>query len=111
MVNTEPKLDENHEETTELNMINFRGGGNEVSDARSVDVNASCGSSTKAAIFLDDAIRAGGFGARDDIGSFLPVASDFTDFEASLRDAQDYEESKEEIGRPGLGWAEVKNQK
>ncbi|KAI3471717.1 hypothetical protein Pfo_028367 [Paulownia fortunei] len=48
--------------------------------------------------------RAGGFGATDDISSFLPVASDFTDFEAYLRDARDYEDLDEEISRPGLGW-------
>lgn len=48
--------------------------------------------------------RAGGYGATDNISSFLPVASDFTDFEASLRDARDYEDLKEEITRHGLGW-------
>ncbi|KAK1386597.1 Mediator of RNA polymerase II transcription [Heracleum sosnowskyi] len=85
VVNAQPKLDANHEDTTELSGSDFKG--------------------------EDDAVRAGGFGARDDIGSFLPVASDFTDFEASLRDARDYEDPKEEIGRPGLGWAEVKKQK
>ncbi|XAR68473.1 hypothetical protein NMG60_11003597, partial [Bertholletia excelsa] len=58
----------------------------------------------EASISSDDVIRAGGFGARDDIGSFLPVASDSTDFEASLRDARDYEDPPEEICRPGLGW-------
>ncbi|KAK9128831.1 hypothetical protein Syun_017628 [Stephania yunnanensis] len=51
-----------------------------------------------------EGIPAGGFGARDDIGSFLPVAIDSTDFEASLRDARDYEEPQEQINRPGLGW-------
>lgn len=55
----------------------------------------------------DDFTRAGGFGARDDISSFLPVASDFTDVEASLRDARDYEDPQEEICRPGLGWTDV----
>ncbi|CAK9183831.1 unnamed protein product [Ilex paraguariensis] len=58
----------------------------------------------EASIRADDVLRAGGFGARDDISSFLPVASDSTDFEASLRDARDYEEPQEEICRPGLGW-------
>lgn len=111
VVNSQPELDENHEDTTKLNAISLRGGGNVVSGASFVNVDACSESSTKAAIFLDDAIRAGGFGARDDIGSFLPVASDFTDFEASLRDAKNYEDLKEETGRPGLGWAEVKQKK
>ncbi|KAA8518107.1 hypothetical protein F0562_015581 [Nyssa sinensis] len=43
----------------------------------------------------------------DDISSFLPVASDSTDFEASLRDARDYEDPQEEICKPGLGWTEA----
>ncbi|KAF5182648.1 hypothetical protein FRX31_027764 [Thalictrum thalictroides] len=55
----------------------------------------------------DDVVRAGGFGARDDIGSFLPVAIDSTDFESSLRDARDHEEPQEQINRPGLGWTET----
>lgn len=58
----------------------------------------------EASIRTDDVIRAGGFGARDDISSFLPVASDSTDFEASIRDARDYEEPQGEVSRPGLGW-------
>ncbi|CAI8613917.1 unnamed protein product [Vicia faba] len=58
----------------------------------------------EASITPDDVIRAGGFGARDDIGSFLPVAGDSTDFEASIRDARDYEEPQGEVSRPGLGW-------
>ncbi|CAI9099786.1 OLC1v1036660C1 [Oldenlandia corymbosa var. corymbosa] len=62
----------------------------------------------EASISADDVVRAGGFGARDDISSCLPVASDFTDFEASLLDARDYEEPQEEISRPGLGWANSK---
>ncbi|XP_047318786.1 uncharacterized protein LOC124922104 [Impatiens glandulifera] len=62
----------------------------------------------EASISSDDVTRAGGFGARDDISSFLPVASDSTDFEASLRDAREYEDPQEEIKRPGLGWTESK---
>ncbi|KAF3442001.1 hypothetical protein FNV43_RR15917 [Rhamnella rubrinervis] len=58
----------------------------------------------EASITADDVIRAGGFGARDDISSFLPVASDSTDFEATIRDAREYEEPQVEICRPGLGW-------
>ncbi|KAI3471342.1 hypothetical protein Pfo_030707 [Paulownia fortunei] len=58
----------------------------------------------EASVTSDEVTRAGGFGATDDISSFLPVASDFTDFEAYLRDARDYEDLDEEISRPGLGW-------
>lgn len=58
----------------------------------------------EASLSTEDVIRAGGFGARDDISSFLPVASDSTDFEAAIRDARDYEEPEGEIRRPGLGW-------
>lgn len=58
----------------------------------------------EASLFSDDVIRAGGFGATDNIGSFLPVASDYTDFEENLRDARDYEESEQKCSRPGLGW-------
>ncbi|KAI3750378.1 hypothetical protein L2E82_21013 [Cichorium intybus] len=71
-------------------------------DMDSGDVNM------EASISADDVMRAGGFGARDDISNFLPVASDSTDFEASLRDARDYEEPQKEICRPGLGWKDVK---
>lgn len=62
----------------------------------------------EATITEDDVQRAGGFGATDDIGSFLPVALDSTDFEASLRSARDYEEPQGEVSRPGLGWSENK---
>ncbi|CAA7033976.1 unnamed protein product [Microthlaspi erraticum] len=58
----------------------------------------------EASIAAEDVIRAGGFGAKDDIGSFLPVASDSTDFEESIRSARDYEEPQPEVQRPGLGW-------
>uniref|UniRef100_A0A1J3IIV7 Uncharacterized protein n=1 Tax=Noccaea caerulescens TaxID=107243 RepID=A0A1J3IIV7_NOCCA len=58
----------------------------------------------EASISAEDVIRAGGFGAKDDNGSFLPVASDSTDFEESIRSARDYEEAQPEVQRPGLGW-------
>ncbi|ESQ40312.1 hypothetical protein EUTSA_v10016002mg [Eutrema salsugineum] len=58
----------------------------------------------EASISAEDVIRAGGFGAKDDIGSFLPVASDSTDFEESIRSARDYEEPQPKVQRPGLGW-------
>ncbi|EPS64606.1 hypothetical protein M569_10176, partial [Genlisea aurea] len=56
------------------------------------------------AVHMEDMIRAGGFGATDDINNFLPVASDFTDFEAHLRDTEDYEDHVKEVTRHGLGW-------
>ncbi|CAN6350580.1 unnamed protein product [Urochloa humidicola] len=58
----------------------------------------------EAAISTEDVMRAGGFGAKDDIGSLLPTAIDSTDFEASLRDARDFEGEKEAPSHPGLGW-------
>lgn len=58
----------------------------------------------EAAISTEDVTRAGGFGAKDDIGSLLPTAIDSTDFEASLRDARDFEGEKEAPIHPGLGW-------
>ncbi|CAL1385730.1 unnamed protein product [Linum trigynum] len=61
----------------------------------------------EAAISTDDVIRAGGFGARDDIGSLLPVASDSTDFEAMILNAKDYEGPQAEQRRPGLGWKDA----
>lgn len=63
--------------------------------------------SMEASMSADDVLRAGGFGARDDIGSFLPVASDSTDFEATILNARDYEGPQVEISRPGLGWKET----
>ncbi|XP_057717758.1 uncharacterized protein LOC130932450 [Arachis stenosperma] len=70
------------------------------------EIDASAEVNMEAFITTDDVIRAGGFGARDDISSFLPVAIDSTDFEASIRDARDYEELEPqgEVSRPGLGW-------
>lgn len=58
----------------------------------------------EAAISADDVMRAGGFGAKDDIGSLLPTAMDSTDFEASLRDARDFEGEQEQPSHPGLGY-------
>jgi hypothetical protein len=58
----------------------------------------------EAAISADDVMRAGGFGAKDDIGSLLPTAMDSTDFEASLRDARDFEGEREQPSHPGLGY-------
>lgn len=78
------------------------GGGKDI--VPSDDIDASGEVNMEASITSDDVIRAGGFGARDDISSFLPVASDSTDFEATIRDARDYEEPQGDICRPGLGW-------
>eukprot|EP00252_Welwitschia_mirabilis_P011647 TRINITY_DN2598_c0_g1_i1.p1 TRINITY_DN2598_c0_g1~~TRINITY_DN2598_c0_g1_i1.p1 ORF type:complete len:118 (+),score=51.82 TRINITY_DN2598_c0_g1_i1:182-535(+) len=61
----------------------------------------------EASMAEDDVERAGGYGATDDIRSFLPGTLDSTDFEAALRDAREYEEGEAEIARPGLGWSEV----
>lgn len=58
----------------------------------------------EAAISAEDVLRAGGFGAKDDIGSLLPTAVDSTDFEASLRDARDFEGESEKPSHPGLGY-------
>lgn len=79
---------------------------NVVRDAPLEEMEISGEINMEAYITTDDVMRAGGFGARDDIGCFLPVASDFTDFEATIRDARDYEEPQGEICRSGLGWTE-----
>ncbi|WOK96805.1 hypothetical protein Cni_G05513 [Canna indica] len=73
------------------------------------DKGDTCVVYTDVTLSLDDVIRAGGLGARDDISSVLPVAIDSTDFEASLRDARDFEEPQGQIRRPGLGWTESVN--
>jgi hypothetical protein len=76
-------------------------------DAPPEEIEASWEVNMEACITTDDVMRAGGFGARDDISSFLPVASDSTDFEATIRDARDYEEPQGDICRQGLGWTEA----
>uniref|UniRef100_A0A452ZF75 Uncharacterized protein n=1 Tax=Aegilops tauschii subsp. strangulata TaxID=200361 RepID=A0A452ZF75_AEGTS len=70
----------------------------------SVNGQSSVDMNMEAAISADDVMRAGGFGAKDDIGSLLPTAMDSTDFEASLRDARDFEGEQEQPARPGLGY-------
>ncbi|KAF9679611.1 hypothetical protein SADUNF_Sadunf06G0032700 [Salix dunnii] len=82
-----------------------------VSPNSPIDENSSGEVNMEASITRDDIIRAGGFGARDDISSFLPVASDSTDFEATILDARKYEEPQGEIHRPGLGWTEATERK
>lgn len=88
----------------ETAIADWKGGENFSKGARPEEIDASGDVNMEASITPDDVIRAGGFGARDDISSFLPVASDSTDFEASIRDARDYEEPQGQISRPGLGW-------
>lgn len=61
----------------------------------------------EAEITAEDVEKAGGFGARDDIGSLLPAMIDATDLEESLRDARGFEEEEGgngEVSRPGIGW-------
>ncbi|BAT85213.1 hypothetical protein LR48_Vigan04g074200 [Vigna angularis] len=82
----------------------WKGGESCPKGAHAVEIDAAGDVNMEASITPDDVIRAGGFGARDDISSFLPVASDSTDFEASIRDARDYEEPQGQVSRPGLGW-------
>ncbi|XP_058738198.1 uncharacterized protein LOC131610305 isoform X2 [Vicia villosa] len=89
------------EETKESDL---KGGENCPKGTSVEEIDVSGDVNMEASITPDDVIRAGGFGARDDISSFLPVASDSTDFEASIRDARDYEEPQGEVSRPGLGW-------
>ncbi|GFY96184.1 hypothetical protein Acr_11g0004900 [Actinidia rufa] len=91
----------------EINNDDFKGLKNASQSAVQADTNVFGEVNMEASISSDDVIRAGGFGARDDINSFLPVASDSTDFEASLLDAREYEDPQEEIHRPGLGWTEA----
>ncbi|KAL2636006.1 hypothetical protein R1flu_007485 [Riccia fluitans] len=69
--------------------------------------------SFEAPILADDVVRAGGLGARDELGQVLPSAMDATDFEASLRDAQQYEDDQVEtdLPRPGLGFTKDQQQK
>uniref|UniRef100_A0A5B7BVY0 Uncharacterized protein n=1 Tax=Davidia involucrata TaxID=16924 RepID=A0A5B7BVY0_DAVIN len=97
------------EDVVQINKGDSKGGENSTKDGAQIDMDASgeVNINMEASISSDDVIRAGGFGARDDISSFLPVASDSTDFEASLHDARDYEDPQEEICRPGLGWTEA----
>ncbi|KAJ6864373.1 hypothetical protein NC651_035045 [Populus alba x Populus x berolinensis] len=79
-----------------------------VSPNAPIDEDRSGEVKMEASLTPDDVIRAGGFGARDDKSSFLPVASDSTGFEATILDARNYEEPQGEIQRPGLGWTERK---
>lgn len=88
---------------SQLDIVHPGGSKNMVSDVNT-GLNVSAEINMEAPVTSDDVMQAGGFGARDDIGCFLPVASDSTDFEASLREARDYEDPQENIGKPGLGW-------
>ncbi|CAN4106612.1 unnamed protein product [Withania somnifera] len=92
------------EETSELNQ--GQGGKNVTADVAAAYEKSHGDVNMEADISMDDVIRAGGLGVRDDLNSVLPVAADTTDFEASIRDAWDYEGERESINRPGLGWKE-----
>ncbi|KAK7336515.1 hypothetical protein VNO77_17057 [Canavalia gladiata] len=91
-------------EVAETKIPFWKGGENCPKGTPLDEIDASGDVNMEASITPDDVIRAGGFGARDDISSFLPVASDSTDFEASIRDARDYEEPQGQVSRPGLGY-------
>uniref|UniRef100_A0A2P2NJJ3 Uncharacterized protein LOC105142253 n=1 Tax=Rhizophora mucronata TaxID=61149 RepID=A0A2P2NJJ3_RHIMU len=83
----------------QVSMVDLRGGNDPINvDTSEVNMEAS--------MTTGDVMRAGGFGARDDISSILPVASDSTDFEATILDARNYEEPQGEVDRHGLGWTE-----
>uniref|UniRef100_A0A0D9WI63 Uncharacterized protein n=1 Tax=Leersia perrieri TaxID=77586 RepID=A0A0D9WI63_9ORYZ len=73
-------------------------------NVRPVNTHESGDVNMEAAISAEDVLRAGGFGAKDDIGSLLPTAVDSTDFEASLRDAREFEGESEKPSHPGLGY-------
>lgn len=95
------------ENILQLKIVDSKSGKNFVQGKANEDEDTSGEVNMEAIITSDDIIRAGGFGARDDISSFLPVASDLTDYEASLRDARGYEEPQGDVYRPGLGWTET----
>ena len=95
------------EDLVEINTSDFKGSTNASQSAVKVDMNVSGEVNMEVSISSDGVIWAGGFGAIDDINSFLPVAGNSTDFEASLLDAREYEDPQEEIHRPGLGWTEA----
>ncbi|OIT32225.1 PREDICTED: uncharacterized protein LOC109207623 [Nicotiana attenuata] len=97
-----------HEASKEVTSEGNQGqvGRNVAGDVAPRHVNSQGEVNMEADITMDDVIRAGGLGARDDLNSVLPIATDTTDFEASIRDAWDYEGLRESIKRPGLGWTE-----
>lgn len=89
----------------QLTAVAWKGGGIEGETLEHVEASGEV--NMEVSVTPEEVIRAGGFGARDDISSFLPVASDWTDFEASIRDAKGYEEPQGDVQRPGLGWREA----
>lgn len=102
-----PKLDSYPDkDTVQFHMTDPRSGRDIAQMEASNYSDPSTEVNMEATIDPEDVVRAGGFGARDDLSSFLPIASDSTDFEASLLDARDYEEPQGEQRRPGLGWSE-----
>jgi hypothetical protein len=69
----------------------------------------------EAPILSEDVIKAGGLGARDELGSPLPSAVDNTDYEESLMGAMEYEDVKAPqeggIARPGVGFVKSEQQR
>lgn len=82
-----------------------KGGEKDPNDKPLEEIGVSGDVNMEASITPHDVIQAGGFGVKDDISSFLPNASDSTYIEASICDAQDYEEEPHsEVTRSlGLG--------
>ncbi|GBG86360.1 hypothetical protein CBR_g41355 [Chara braunii] len=91
----------------------------EGTDRRINDCIAGTDADTQVSFWMRDMERAGGLGARDDLGSAFPVAMDATDREAALRDYDDadYEYAGSVLGpengvrkpeslRSGIGSAE-----
>ncbi|KAK3014640.1 hypothetical protein RJ639_008708 [Escallonia herrerae] len=83
-----PELDQNGKqkqhpaspEDDQRNLVDSRGVESDARGVTPVDMDVSGEVNMEAFITSNDVMRAGGFGARDDISSFLPVASDSTDF-------------------------------
>ncbi|XP_022744703.1 uncharacterized protein LOC111295471 [Durio zibethinus] len=89
----------------QINAIARNGGGIDSKTLENVQTSGEI--NMEVSVTVEDVIRAGGFGARDDISSFLPIASDWTDLESSIRDAKNYEGPQRDVCRPGLGWREA----
>lgn len=105
---SQSEVEASHEDNTKFSIIDPRGSWKVVvSSGSASDMNVS-GESVKASITSDDMIRAGGCRTRDNIGCFLLVTLP-NDTEASLPNVQDYDDTREKTGKPGLGWTEVIN--
>lgn len=89
-----------------FNMKDKKEGEDATQGARLVDLETSGDVNMEASISPDDVACAGGLGARDGISSFLPVASDSTDFGEALLKARDYEGPQGDVSRPSVCWTE-----